>query len=130
MDLSYITIAYHSFWDTYIPCIHLKLHFILLHVAIAIIATYIYIYIYIAKFLLIIDACISYSFLNMYRHPEAKGRPHSKSILKTLQKSDEILLQCLAPANDKTDSQVTMLGAPLIIGEQLYPDLQSQYRTA
>ena len=68
--------------------------------------------------------------IHVYRHPEAKCRPHSRSILRILQKSDKILLQCLAPANGKTDSQVTMLGAPLIISEQLYPDLQSQYRTA
>ena len=63
----------------------------------------------------------------MYRHPEAKGRPYSISILRTLEKSDEILLQWSESTN--TDNQVMMLGAPLINGEQLYPDLQSQYKT-
>ena len=65
----------------------------------------------------------------IYRHPEAKGRPDSKVILTMLQKSDDVLLQCPVHTGDKTDSQVTMLGAPLINGEQLYPDLQSSYRT-
>ena len=66
----------------------------------------------------------------MYRHPEAKGRPHSGVILRILQKSNKTLLQCPVHTMDKTGSQVTMLGAPLINGEQLYPDLQSSYRTA
>ena len=64
----------------------------------------------------------------IFRHPEAKGRPRSKSVLSTLQKSDETLLHWSLPANDKTDGQVAALGAPLTAGEQLYPDLQSQYR--
>ena len=63
----------------------------------------------------------------MCRHPEAKGRPYSKLILRTLEKSDEILLQWSGSTN--TDDQLTTLGAPLINGEQLYPDLQSQYKT-
>ena len=63
----------------------------------------------------------------MYRHPEAKGRPYSKLILRTLEKSDEILLQWSGSTN--TDDHLTVLGAPLINGEQLYPDLQSQYKT-
>ena len=63
------------------------------------------------------------------RHPEAKGRPHSEVILRILQKSNNTLLQCPVHSGDKTDSQVMMLGAPLINGEQLYPDLQFSYRT-
>ena len=63
----------------------------------------------------------------MCRHPEAKGRPYSRSVLRTMEKSDEILLQCSVSAN--TGDQVTALGAPLITSEQLYPDLQSQYKT-
>ena len=53
--------------------------------------------------------------------------------MKTLQKSDEILLQCSAAAGDKSsNSEVMMspLGAPLATGEHLYPELQSQYTTA
>lgn len=65
-----------------------------------------------------------------YRHPEAKGRPHSQSILRMLEKSDKNLLQCSVPVSDNSGSQVTVLGAPLADGEQLYPDLQYQYRTS
>ena len=70
--------------------------------------------------------------MNTCRHPEARGRPQSKSVLRTLQKSDETLLQWSAAAGDKSsNSEVMMspLGAPLATGEHLYPDLQSQYTT-
>ena len=54
-------------------------------------------------------------------------------MLRTLQKSDETLLQCSAAAGNKNnDSEVMMspLGAALATGEHLYPDLQSQYTNA
>ena len=49
-------------------------------------------------------------------------------VLRTLQKSDRNLLQWSMSDDDtETHGQVAMLGAPLTISEQLYPDLQSMY---
>ena len=63
----------------------------------------------------------------IYRHPEARSRPHPGMVLRTLQKSDSDLLQWSMPDDDKTDGQVAMLGAPLTASEHLYLDLQSAY---
>ena len=70
----------------------------------------------------------------MYRHPTARDRPTSVSILRTLQQSDRALLT-IASAVQVTDDDVTkdnhsmMLGAPLTAGSQLYLDLQQRYTT-
>jgi len=63
----------------------------------------------------------------IYRHPEARCRPHPDLVLRTLQKPDEDLLQWSMPDDDKSDGQVAMLGAPLTASEHLYPELQSLY---
>ena len=64
-----------------------------------------------------------------YRHPEANSRPHSDSILRTLQKSDRTLLLCPPVESDGSfdDELVTVLGAPPDTSRSLYPDLQSSY---
>ena len=63
------------------------------------------------------------------RHPEANHRPHSDSILRTLQKSDRTLLLHPPVESDGSfdDELVTVLGAPLDTSELLYSDLQSSY---
>ena len=66
-------------------------------------------------------------YILIFRHPEARNRPHPRLALRTLQKSDRNLLQWSMPDDDKTDGQVAMLGAPLSTSEHLYPDLQSLY---
>ena len=69
----------------------------------------------------------------VYRHPTAKSRPTSGSISQTLQKSDRALLTSSAQVTDDdvtSESQSTMLGAPLTAGSQLYLDLQQRYTTA
>ncbi|XP_065899937.1 uncharacterized protein [Dysidea avara] len=62
-------------------------------------------------------------------HPEANHRPHSDSILRTLQKSDRTLLLRPPVESDGSfdDELVTVLGAPLDTSKSLYTDLQSSY---
>ena len=63
------------------------------------------------------------------RHPEDNHRPHSDSILRTLQKSDRTLLLRPPVESDGSfdDELVTVLGAPLDTNESLYSDLQFLY---
>ena len=66
----------------------------------------------------------------MYRHPTARDRPTSGSILQTLQQSDRALLTSSVQVTDDDvtrDNQSIMLGAPLTAGNQLYLDLQQRY---
>ena len=68
----------------------------------------------------------------MYRHPTARDRPTSGSILRTLQKSDRALLTSSVQVTDDDitkDNHSMMLGAPLTAGNQLYLDLQQRYMT-
>ena len=70
--------------------------------------------------------------MRVYRHPIAKSRPTSGSILQTLQKSDRVLLTSSVQVTDDdvtSESQSMMLGAPLTAGSQLYLDLQQRYTT-
>ena len=65
----------------------------------------------------------------MCRHPVAKDRPTSGSILEVLQRSDrDLLTTSVQVTNDLVkDNQSMVLGAPLSIGSQLYLDLQQTY---
>ena len=65
------------------------------------------------------------------RHPTARSRPTSGSILETLQKSDrDLLASSVLETDDDTDtsdSQSMLLGASITAGEQLYLHLQNRY---
>ena len=68
----------------------------------------------------------------MYRHPTARSRPTSKSILRILQKSDRALLTSSVQVTDDDVTkynQSMMPGAPLAEESQLYLDLQQRYMT-
>ena len=67
----------------------------------------------------------------MCRHPTAKDRPTSGSIVRALLKSDRALLaSSVLVTNDLVkDNQSMVLGAPLSAGSQLYLDLQQRYTT-
>ena len=67
----------------------------------------------------------------MCRHPTAKDRPTSGSIVRVLQQSDRTLLtSSVQVTNDLVkDNQSMVLGASFSAGSQLYLDLQQRYTT-
>ena len=64
-----------------------------------------------------------------HRHPVANKRINSSSIVKTLQKSDRVLLPGTISAKDNEELS-TKLGNPLATSNNLYRGLQNTYLSA
>ena len=63
---------------------------------------------------------------SLYRNPSPSARPTFKDILCVLISDEETLLTM--PYEDAaTHSEACCLGAPLIAGYKMYPDLQTRY---
>ena len=69
---------------------------------------------------------VEYSLHYVNRHPVAKQRIDSSTIVKTLQQSDRELLPGTVSAKDNEELSTT-LGDPLSASSNLYQDLQNTY---
>ena len=64
---------------------------------------------------------------SLYRHPKHSSRPSFLEIVKTLSAQSDDLLKWVEGDTKGLDEQALLLGAPLDVSRNMFPELRSIY---